>query len=462
MKPDKFNSELKKLAQGFTLRADDAVFDRIMLQRKKQRRRKIIAWISAAVLLLITAGATVYMQLVPAEKEAVSHVSGADLLPGKEPVGSRYHPAPEQKQEKYEDKVPEQKASRSSSRSEKAREQATPRSMQGVKPAGPVARPKEKYSEPQGRNQEITGDKGDSPDTGASLQPVYTSGEPVVSGEKQPVAGNQGLPDSSISVRAAQHEETDSLHLAAVPEPSPELSGSTTAPLPKDHLFSAGLYFHYLPVSDARNSASQVPLSKPDSFGLKERMRFGMAWGANFSVALNRFIGLSTGIGISSIYFDKVRTASSKLDSTTNFDVTNGAQKEMIYSRNIVEHTFTWMEVPLGLQVMRPVGQKLFVSVETGMIYQMLLKSKAYEFTTTPSGNELVYNEVENKNLERINRHIFQWYVHPNLGYRLSSSLVLSTGLTFRKSLNPYYREDYFNAGKNYLLGAGLNLRYKF
>ena len=472
MKPDDFDKDLRDLAGGFKLPVQNDLFAQVMQTRKGKRRRTIALYFGGFAAVALSALLLVF-------------VYNKDNSPGVTLNTSQY-----QNQE-----VPQQS------------NKSQPETTQAEKAAHPVQKDPNRAAENKDAAQTTTGFNSS---TSGTKQPEKLS-LPAQKELKKTVNGQQKIVSKSTEERKLNRTSTSSAikeqpkqetliagtnrllsdtaegkplvktpatepvviqNTLPAPDSSSLLSIDSVAPVfvsgeqlrvqeKTTRRIEAGIYAHYFAITNAVNSSSLVPFNKPDSFGLNEKASYAFSSGIKGAYRFNKTWGIALGIGISKLQFDKIRIAKAKVDSLKWYELTNNGSKDMqSYNQSITEQSFTWLEIPAGISYTIPLNGRISFCTEAGIVYQSLLQSKAYEFTS--SGTELSYKEMDNIGHERLNKNIFSVYLQPGLSINIARRLNLFTGLSYRNQLTSYYKKEYFPGGPFYYLGATANFMYKF
>lgn len=492
MKPDDFDKDLRDLAGGFRLPVQNDLFAEMMQARKNKRRRAIALYfgglaaaILTTVLMLIYYKADAPDTTLNTSKQLNYEERQQDskILPlstrtkkGTAKIIHNNTSETEQPEEPGYTAQREQNKNVAGGLKEKATtgvfNNSTPKNKQPEK-AERFAQ-KERNNKQGGKHEAVSEIKEErAPGRTNTLSFIKEQAKqemPAASIGKPLAATVAGTPlvktpttDSVIVQNTLPASDSGGDSLLSIDSVAPVFaSGEQTKIKEKTtrHI-EAGIYAHYFAITNAVNSSSLVPFNKPDSFGLNEKASYASSVGFKGTYRFNQTWGITLGIGINKLQFDKIRIAKAKVDSLKWYELTNSGAKDMqSYNQSITEQSFTWLEIPVGISYMTPLSSRISFCTEIGVVYQSLLQNKAYEFTS--SGSELSYKEMNDIGYERLNKNLFSVYLQPGISTSISKRFSLFTGLSYRHQFTSYYKEDYFQRGPFYFLGATANFTYKF
>lgn len=459
MKPDDFEKDLRDLAGGFNLPVQNDLFHQVMSARKDKRRKRGLAFFLCGLVTALTLLFTFMYEKQKGHDEALkphvartktyNHNQKLVAAGNKQPLEETTPKITNNSSTYKESNIKEEKRHFRKQTGSKEPSVKIPNhktvnaSGKVISPAGQpllaLAIAKQTHHEPEIKpgTSEITSVKKEALTTTQSID-----------------SGVTRIPSIDSALVIAPVDSVSPLLIPALSE-QPKIKAETAR-----HI-ETGMYANYFAVSNAINASSLIPLNKPDSFGLNEKANHAFAMGIKGSYPIGSNWKLTLGLGLNNLQFDQIRIAEIKVDSFTAQQITNNVKSVKAFNQNISEQSFTWLEIPAGISYSIPLSNKISFCTEAGLVYHVLLQSKAYEFTSSSDG-DLSYKEMNNIGHERLNKNIFSFYLQPGVSTALTKRINLFTGLSYRRQFNSYYKEEYFSTGSFYFLGLAANVSYKF
>jgi hypothetical protein len=503
MKQEEFEHTLKQLSGNFSLPVSNKMFDAVAEKRKKERRkRKFLAWMGgcsvAAALMFFavfyfipsghpgsgnnnstvlhenfqntttergatharTEGKTAAGENIPHTMPAGNNTAVSDQTKVKnngKPGYSRNNIAPgiERSARHIPFFTAEGTTKKTVSKSKITTKQ-TLGSVHSDKPAenkstntnaSDVVTPQDQPGETTGNDQGIVMESSDThrenndrEETGAVTKKEETAVKPLIPPQTD-MAGANNTGDSVVK--------------------------PVTNEVTKPRKWMMGFYGDYTPVTSARNSNAAIPLPHTDSLGLSDKAKYAFSAGLKFGYLLSDRWTVSIGLGYHQVQFDEVRFASNiKIDSTHFESITSSLSGNLknadgyYYAYNISDRSLGWMQVPLSVSYTATPQKRVSFYAQAGINYQLLVKSKGYEFTSW--NDSLKYEEVTDKASNRINKHQFALFIEPGVKIHITPRIQYQVGLTYRRHLTSLYRKEYQHNSPAYYFGLSSALNFIF